>query len=157
MSQGGWFSCACSLFLQSGGLLVCEVSGDRRYSRDMPQRGMEIPCVYTFSGAPDLVHKTMQQLGELKAVIKEISSGILDSLKPQSGHAAVTDLEMIENDTEPAVIDIKTNGSESRPRKVELASAHKKNATTTESILHITMKLVKPPTKQPYRIYIFIS
>ena len=28
---------------------------------------------------------------------------------------------------------IKTRGSESRPRKVELASAHKKNATTTAS------------------------
>ena len=52
---------------------------------------------------------------------------------------------------------IKTSGSESRPRKVELASAHKKNATTTASILHITTKLVKTPTKQPYRIYIFIS
>ena len=64
---------------------------------------------YTFSGALSLVHKIRQRLGELKAVIKEISSGILDSLKlsdPQLGHAAVTDLEMIENDTEPAVIDI---------------------------------------------------
>ena len=53
--------------------------------------------------------------------------------------------------------EIKTSDSESRPRKVELASAHKKNATTIESILHITTKLVKTPTKQPYRIYIFIS
>ena len=39
------------------------------------------------------------------------------------------------------LIGIKTSGSESRPRKVELASAHK-NATTTVSILHITTKLV---------------
>ena len=53
-------------------------------------------------------------------------------------------------------LNIKTSGSESRPRKVELASAHKK-ATTTVSILHITTKLVKTPTKQPYRIDIFIS
>ena len=52
---------------------------------------------------------------------------------------------------------IKTSGSESRPRKVELASAHKKNAMTTVSILHITTKLVKTPTKQPYHIDIFIS
>ena len=57
------FSCARSLFLQSGGLLVCKVSGDRRYSRDLPQGGMEIPRVCTFSGAPDLVHKTRQWLG----------------------------------------------------------------------------------------------
>ena len=37
---------------------------------------------------------------------------------------------------------IKTSGSESRPRKAELASAYKKK-TTTMSILHITIKLVK--------------
>ena len=34
------------------------------------------------------------------------------------------------------------SGSKSRPRKVELASAHK-NATITLSILHITTKLVR--------------
>ena len=55
-----------------------------------------------------------------------------------------------------STVSIKTSGSESRPRKVELANAHK-NAMTTESILHITTKLVKTPTKQPYRIDIFIS
>ena len=54
------FSCASSLFLRSGGLLVCEISGDRCYSRDLPQGDMEIPCVYTFSGASDLVYKTKQ-------------------------------------------------------------------------------------------------
>ena len=48
------------------------------------------------------------------------------------------------------------SGSESQPRKVELASAHK-NAMTIVSILHITTKLVKTPTKQPYRIDIFTS
>ena len=50
---------------------------------------------------------------------------------------------------------IKMSSSESRPRKVELASAHK-NTMITVSILHITTKLVKTPTKQPYRIDIFI-
>ena len=53
-----WFSCASSVFLQSGGLLAFKVSGDGCCLHDMIQGGMEIPCVYTFSGAPDLVHKT---------------------------------------------------------------------------------------------------
>ena len=48
---------------------------------------------------------------------------------------------------------IKTSSSESRPRKVELASTHK-NVMTTVSILHITTKLVETPIKQPYHIYI---
>ena len=58
------FSCASSLFLQSGGLLACEVTGDRRYSRDLLQGGMEIPCVYTFSGVPDLVHAAVTEVFE---------------------------------------------------------------------------------------------
>ena len=37
---------------------------------------------------------------------------------------------------------IKMSSSESRPRKVELMHTHSKNVTTTESILHITMKFV---------------
>ena len=45
---------------------------------------------------------------------------------------------------------IKTSGSELWPRKVELASAHKKRDG-------ITTKPVKTPTKQPYCIDIFIS
>ena len=52
---------------------MCEISGDRRYSRDLPQGGMEIPCEYTFSGAYDLVDKTKLRLNELQAQIKECS------------------------------------------------------------------------------------
>ena len=38
-------------------------------------------------------------------------------------------------------------------RKVELIYVHSKNATTTVSIVHITIELVKIPTKnQPYHI-----
>ena len=50
---------------------------------------------------------------------------------------------------------IKMSNSESQPRKVELMRAQ--NATTNMSILHITMKHVNTPTKQPYHIDIFIS
>ena len=75
-----WFSCASSLFLRSGGLLVCEISGNRCYSLDLLQGGMEILCVYTFSGASDLLHKTKQRLNELQAQIKESSSeSLLDN------------------------------------------------------------------------------
>ena len=68
------FSCATNFFIQSGGVVMCEISGDRRYSRDLPQGGMEIPCVYTFSGAPDLIDKTKQRLNKLQAQIKECST-----------------------------------------------------------------------------------
>ena len=47
------FSCASSLFSQSGGLLAYEVGVDRHYSHDLLNSigGMEISCKYTFSSA----------------------------------------------------------------------------------------------------------
>ena len=34
----------CSLFLRRGGSISCVVSGARRYSSDLPQGGLEVPC-----------------------------------------------------------------------------------------------------------------
>ena len=44
------FSAACSLFLRRGSVILCEVIGGRSYSHDLPQGGLEIPCVYVFQG-----------------------------------------------------------------------------------------------------------
>ena len=43
-------SMLCSLFMRRGGSIFCVVTGQRRYSSDLPQGGMEIPCRYHFSG-----------------------------------------------------------------------------------------------------------
>ena len=40
----------CLLFLRHGGLISCRVTGRRRRSTDLPQGGLEIPCVLTFKG-----------------------------------------------------------------------------------------------------------
>ena len=42
-------SALCSLFIRRGGILKCSVDGSRRYSADLPQGGMEIPCKLIFS------------------------------------------------------------------------------------------------------------
>ena len=42
----------CSLFLRRGGSIHCTVSGTRRYSGDLPQGGMEIPCFVVFRANP---------------------------------------------------------------------------------------------------------
>ena len=42
-------SALCSLFIRRGGVLKCCVDGSRRYSADLPQGGMEIPCKLIFS------------------------------------------------------------------------------------------------------------
>lgn len=43
-------SSVCSLYLRRGGSIVCRVTGSRRYSEDLVQGGLEIPCVLIFEG-----------------------------------------------------------------------------------------------------------
>ena len=41
-------SAVCAMFLRRGGSIICRVIGSRHYSEDLPQGGLEIPCVLTF-------------------------------------------------------------------------------------------------------------
>ena len=41
-------STICSLFIRRGGTICCIVNGRRRYSSDLPQGGLELPCVLRF-------------------------------------------------------------------------------------------------------------
>ena len=50
----------CSLFLRRGGNIHCIISGERRYSRDLPQGGLEIPCRIIFSGEPKEIKKLIK-------------------------------------------------------------------------------------------------
>ena len=38
----------CYIFLCRGGTISCRVTGHRRYSANLAQGGMEIPCILTF-------------------------------------------------------------------------------------------------------------
>ena len=38
----------CSIFIRHGGTIISRVNGTRGYSADIPQGGLEIPCVVTF-------------------------------------------------------------------------------------------------------------
>ena len=40
----------CSMFTQRGGKITATVKGRRRYSSDLVQGGLEIPCDLTFNG-----------------------------------------------------------------------------------------------------------
>ena len=43
-----FLSSICSIFIQRGGEIVCRITGSRHYSADLPQGGMEIPCILIF-------------------------------------------------------------------------------------------------------------
>ena len=42
------FSKLCSLVLRRGGNIACIITGRRRYSTDLPQGGLKVPCRLTF-------------------------------------------------------------------------------------------------------------
>ena len=52
----------CSLFMRRGGRIQCTVTGGRRYSADLPQGGLEIPCLVSFSTQES---KEIQKLKQL--------------------------------------------------------------------------------------------
>ena len=41
-------SSICSMIICKGGSITCEVVALRRYSEDLPQGGLEIPCLMKF-------------------------------------------------------------------------------------------------------------
>ena len=47
----------CSLFLLRGGTILCTVVGGRRYSADLAQGGLEVPCILRFIGKPKEINK----------------------------------------------------------------------------------------------------
>ena len=53
----------CSLFLLRGGSIKCQVNGTRRYSADLPQGGVEIPCTLLFEAQSSEIKKVMKLLG----------------------------------------------------------------------------------------------
>ena len=60
-------SSICSLFLRNNGTINCEVTGRRRYSRGIPQGGLEIPCRLIFEGLEKYVNITSSKLEKVKA------------------------------------------------------------------------------------------
>lgn len=56
----------CSLFLRRGGSVICRITGPRRYSADLRQGGLKIPCTLLFEAK----NKEMRKLKRLlKTVI----------------------------------------------------------------------------------------
>ena len=43
----------CSIFIRRGGTIKCLITDVRQYSYDLPQGGLEVPCVYTFEAGND--------------------------------------------------------------------------------------------------------
>ena len=85
-------SAVCSLFLRKGGSISCQVSGGRRYSQDLPQGGLEIPCLLRFQGTAKDVQK-VEKLATLALSSKSSS-------KPESPPTLEPPTKKVRVDTE---------------------------------------------------------
>jgi hypothetical protein len=56
-------SCFCYFFLCKNGIISCVITGKRRYSTDLPQGGLEVPCTLTFVGQSPEIQKVRRLLG----------------------------------------------------------------------------------------------
>ena len=115
-------SAVCSLFLRRNGTIHCKVTGSRRYSRDIVQGGLEIPCQLIFEGdkksvgkvetfmsssnkAAKLLGSTQSTNDAIKDVTteevvksaKRISKGITTVEVIECAEAACSELEEAEN------------------------------------------------------------
>ena len=56
-------SSTCSLFLRHEGIITCKITDPKiRYSRDLEQGGLEIPCMLPFQGECELLAKVQKLL-----------------------------------------------------------------------------------------------
>ena len=63
----------CSLFLARGGNITCEVIGNRQYSRNLPQGGLELPCKLTFSISSKEIAKVKRLIQSAPCAMKTCS------------------------------------------------------------------------------------
>jgi len=52
----------CSVFIRRSGSITCVVDGLRRYSADLPQGGLELPCKLLFSAPSPVEFNKMRKL-----------------------------------------------------------------------------------------------
>ena len=69
-------SSICSMFLPRSGTITCRVTASRRYSGNLPQVGLEIPCLLTFKG-------TMKDIAKITRLVKYALSSPTDASDEQ--------------------------------------------------------------------------
>ena len=55
-------SALCNAFIRRGGTIQCTVDGSRRYSADLPQGGLEVPCKLLFSISTEELCKKIEKM-----------------------------------------------------------------------------------------------
>ena len=98
-------SAICSLFIRPGGAINCRVNGHRHYSADLPQGGLEIPCILTFVVNNHKEDKKAQQLlgDALSVEVCLVSESGSKQLQSASSSVTPNPTEAVQNSAKSVV------------------------------------------------------
>ena len=96
----------CSAFIRRGGTIKCIVNGHRKYSEDLPQGGLEVPCQLLFSIESEPICKKTEQLIQSSFALNgvEYSGNLINNGgKPlaDTSKSIIKQETMAENDAKP--------------------------------------------------------
>lgn len=78
-----YMSAICSIFIRRGGSIVCKVTGSGTYSADLPQGGMDVPCLLIFKSSDSECQKARKLISSSKdadiSSINDEKNGIDDN------------------------------------------------------------------------------
>ena len=145
------------LFLICGGQIVCQVSGNRRVTTDLPQGGLEVPCFYTFVGAS-------KEIGKLKKLAASTPDSAIPVVEPPIKKAKIntSDTVLVSKDQQLEDIWIKSDSYiVSKSDEIDLINSEKLNdrhVNFAHQLLHnqypnidglgCTLLQSKPPVKK---------
>ena len=75
-------SSVCSFFLRRSGVITVRTTERRRFSADLPQGGLEIPCVITFEGTSKETLKARKLVTAALADLSTITKSSTDAVQP---------------------------------------------------------------------------
>lgn len=126
-------SAICSLFLRKGGSISCQVSGGKRYSQDLPQGGLEIPCLLRFQGTAKDIPK-VEKLATLALSSKSSSKPESPpSLEPPTKKVRV-DADTPDNKSTCTLVDNANKENQSPPNKSDTHRSVKRVYTPSPSL-----------------------
>ena len=140
----------CSAFLRRGGTIKCIVNGHRKYSEDLPQGGLEVPCQLLFSIESEPVCKKTEQLIRSSLALsgveypeKQINNGgkhLADTSKNIIKQETMAEKTVTDDDAKPhnsvlAASDVTPMTEVIDAEKITCSPAKKKTKLDTERII----------------------
>ena len=128
-------SAACLLFIERNGRIHCRITGTRQYSADLPQGGLEIPCVLTFEGDKKEVTKIRKLISKKVEAIdrkpdiqplskkRKIDLHITETYGQSETHGSTPWLILNNNNLSSANKDIFTAGDELTDMHIDFVQA----------------------------------